>query len=155
MKPYIPRSFKIVLGCSLALLAFSPNVRAAGAKKPAPATNSLPAWASVKIPESVFEIPANPRQGRDPFFPQSAVDVPVVKARQPNLDNHAFVLNGITSPPMRTAMINGSTFEIGEEHELRLADGSRVMVKCEDIGSDSAIILAGGVRRELHLRFGL
>lgn len=147
---------KTILALGL-LLALATAAHGAGAKDPkAPAsTNSAPAWATVQIPQSVFVIPSSPKEGRDPFFPQATEDVPAARPHQPMVDNRAFVLNGITSPPKRTAMINGYTFEIGEEHELRLADGSRVLVKCEDIGSDSAVIMAGGVRRELHLRFGL
>jgi hypothetical protein len=52
-------------------------------------------------------------------------------------------------------MINGRTFEAGEEGEVRLPSGGKAMIKCEEIRSDSAVILFNGVRRELRLRFGL
>jgi hypothetical protein len=65
------------------------------------------------------------------------------------------VLNGITSPPRPTAMINGRTFEPGEEGEIRMPSGARMLIKCEDIRSESAIISVGGRRRELRLRSGL
>ena len=136
------------------------NVHAAQKAAPA-ATNTasvLPPIPSAEIPQSVFVIPANAREGRNPFFPQSSVVAPPPKISSTGalVDLTAgFVLNGITSPPRRTAMINGVTFEPGEEHEIKMPDGSKRLIKCEEIKSDSAIISAGGVRRELKLRFGL
>jgi hypothetical protein len=118
-------------------------------------TNALSALAPVEIPLSVFTISANPRECRNPFFPQSAVAAPLPVPKQNSSDFSSFILNGITSPPKRTAMINGSTFELGEEHEIKLPNGSKVMIKCEEIRADSAVISVGGVRRELHLRGGL
>ena len=83
-----------------------------------------------------------------------AAPVPPPNPNAP-VDVSSFVLNGITSPPKRTAMINGRTFEAGEEGEVRLPSGGKAMIKCEEIRSDSAVILFNGVRRELRLRFGL
>ncbi|HLH55033.1 MAG TPA: hypothetical protein VKY92_15595, partial [Verrucomicrobiae bacterium] len=65
------------------------------------------------------------------------------------------VLNGITSPPRRTAIVNNRTFERGEEGEVHLPNGNKVLIRCEEIRADSAIISVGGVRRELKLRSGL
>jgi len=120
------------------------------------ATNAIQAILSVEIPQSIFTIPANPKEGRNPFFPQARIEAPVNKTPKENsTDTTGIVLNGITSPPKRTAMINGYTFEQGEEHEVRRPDGSKVMIKCEDIRADSAIISLGGLRKELRLRMGL
>lgn len=52
-------------------------------------------------------------------------------------------------------MINGRTFEPGEEGEVRLSNGAKVLIKCEEIRTDSTVIVLNGVRRELRLRFGL
>jgi hypothetical protein len=111
----------------------------------------------VPIPQSTFVIPSQPSEGRNPFFPQSVVRVIPVQRPLPGnqIDPGAFVLNGITSPPRRTAMINGRTFEPGEEGEIRLPSGARMLIKCEDIRAESAIISAGGQRRELRMRSGL
>jgi hypothetical protein len=51
-------------------------------------------------------------------------------------------------------MINGRTFEAGEEGEVKLPGGARVLIKCEEIKADSAIIVIGGQRRELRFRTG-
>lgn len=133
------------------------KVEAATSKAPGGSrTNAVPSVILVEIPQSVFTIPSNPREGRNPFFPQSipAVPVPTPRPGSPP-DFSSFVLNGITSPPKRTAMINGRTFEAGEEGEVKLASGGKAMIKCEEIRSDSAVILVNGQRRELRLRFGL
>jgi len=110
----------------------------------------------VPIPQSTFVIPSQPTEGRNPFFPQSIVRaVPVKITPETVIDPSIFVLNGITSPPRRTAMINGRTFEPGEEGEVRLASGNKILIKCEEIRADSASILVGGKHRELHMRSGL
>ncbi len=117
----------------------------------------VPTFNPVEIPQSVFAIPASPKDGRNPFFPQLVpVVAPVVKPKEGGaIDMSGFLLNGITSPPRRTAMINGRTFEPGEEGEVKLPNGTKVLIKCGEIGTDSAVIQVNGVRRELRLRFGL
>lgn len=116
-------------------------------------TNQAPALAPVEIPQSIFVIPSNPKEGRNPFFPNSTFGVPLPPQVKPSIipvDINSFVLNGITSPPKRTAMINGRTFEVGEEGEVRLPSGGKELIKCEDIGPDWAIISSKGQRRELR-----
>jgi hypothetical protein len=123
-------------------------------------TNKMPVARlvpEVPIPQSLFVIPAQPSEGRNPFFPQSVVHtvVPAKVTKDPSFDWSVFVLNGITSPPKRTAMINGRTFEANEEGEVRLNTGGRMLIKCEAIKADSAIITVGGQIHELRLRSGL
>ncbi len=110
--------------------------------------------AEEEIPQSVFTIPSSPRQGRNPFFPRSSVSPVQIAKIVPGkgLDSSVFVLNGITSPPKRTAMINARTFEPGEQGEVKLSNGAKVMIKCLEIREDSAIISVAGERRELRLR---
>jgi len=148
-----------LISAALAFLSFVGTVSAdvAPPKAPARSRNSaVPVFTPVEIPQSVFVVPTSPKEGRNPFFPQSvAVASAVAPKNGAAVDVSGFVLNGITSPPKRTAMINGRTFEAGEEGELRLPSGAKVLIKCEQIGSDSTVILVNGVRRELRLRFGL
>lgn len=116
----------------------------------------VPTFTPAPIPQSVYVVPSSPKEGRNPFFPQSVATPTVVKPTPgATVDMAALVLNGITSPPRRTAMINGRTFEPGEEGEVKLPNGAKALIKCEEIGSDSTIIQINGVRRELRLRFGL
>jgi hypothetical protein len=160
MKVYIAHLSKVVLVLALVLAVLPVFAGGAGSKNAEAPTKTVdPAIASalapVDIPQSVFVISGNPRECRNPFFPQAVPLVPLPAPKANSADMNSFVLNGITSPPKRTAMINGSTFEVGEEHEVRVPSGAKVMVKCEDIRTDSAVIIVSGVRHELRLRGGV
>jgi len=147
------------IAASVVCFSFVGAVRADVAPSKAagkPRSSSVPTFTPVEIPQSVFVIPASPKDGRNPFFPQSVAVGPVVQPKAGTaIDSSGIVLNGITSPPKRTAMINGRTFEPGEEGEIRLPNGAKVLIKCEEIGADSTVILVNGSRRELRLRFGI
>jgi hypothetical protein len=120
-------------------------------------TNAPPAAARVEIPRSVFVVATQPSEGRNPFFPQSAskaAEPPkaVIAQKQVQADPFAsLVLNGITSPPKATAMVNGRIFERGEVAEIKLPGGAKVLLRCEEIKTDSAVFQAGDQRRELRL----
>jgi len=119
-------------------------------------TNTTPIASAPEIPKSVFNIPANAREGRNPFFPNSVTEKKPVKASPDVLDASSIVLNGITSPPKRTAMINGQTFEEGESGDIKLSNGARLPIKCLEIRADSALIdVKGSQKRELRLRNGI
>ncbi len=105
------------------------------------------------IPESVFNIPASPRQGRNPFFPASQAVLPRVKTNATgDVETTALVLNGITSPPKRMAMINGRSFEAGETGDVKLPNGQRITIRCVEIHDDRVVIMVAGQKRELQLR---
>jgi hypothetical protein len=159
MKPHLHSCLSLGLGLVFCGIASSERSLAStkeSAPKRAKVLN-IPAVPDVPLPQSVFNIPSQPSEGRNPFFPQSTVRVPVPNKVSPQnpVDTTLFVLNGITSPPKRTAMINGRTFEPGEEGEVRLPGGGKMLIKCEEIKSESATISVGGQRRELRLRSGL
>jgi hypothetical protein len=151
-----------ITGLALGLIAGAHVLpaRAEPAKAPASAAaataGSATAAGEADNPRSVFTLPSSPKEGRNPFFPQSTAAVPAnPKPTEADFGAAAFVLNGITSPPKRTAMINGRPFETGEESEIKLPSGSKILVKCVEIRDDSAVILVAGQRRELRLRFGI
>ena len=147
--------------CLLPLLALLPGIAASrAAEKPAAQTEPTAAVASAEpstpAPQSVFEIPATPKDGRNPFFPRSKSEAPVVVAQKATaIETATFVLNGITSPPKRTAMINGRTFEVGETGEVKFSNGMRISIRCLEIRDDAAIILVADQRRELRMRAGI
>lgn len=151
----IRHTFGFVLVLSLCL-GRSDTATAASSKAASSKASVVPTFVPAEIPQSVFAPPATPKDGRNPFFPQSVVLAPVVKPSEGSkVDMSGLVLNGITSPPRRTAMINGRTFEPGEAGEIKLPGGGKLLIKCESIGTDSTIIVVNGERREIHLRFGL
>jgi hypothetical protein len=142
------------------LLSSTVLARASSKDAPAKGTAKLPSnlrsVPEVSIPQSIFTIPSQPSEGRNPFFPQTVLRV-VIPTINPetSVDTSSFVLNGITSPPKRTAMINGRTFEPGEEGEVKLPAGGRMLIKCEQVKAESAVVVIAGQRRELRLRSGL
>lgn len=149
---------------TLALLLLVDTAAAKTTKTPAsgktaPATNAVPMASILEIPQSVFVIPATPKEGRNPFFPQSTAKTPPpppdLKGGPRPVSLSGLVLNGITSLPKRTVMINNRTFETGESGEVKLPGGGKVLLKVEEIKADSAIIVVNGERRELRLRLGL
>ena len=113
-----------------------------------------------EVPRSVFVVPANLTQGRNPFFPHSTRGMiqqqAPVKPSQPVVDVSDLTLNGVVPSGARpTAMINGRTFEVGEEGDIKLSDGQKLPVKLEEIKESSVVVTVRGQRRELHLRRGL
>jgi hypothetical protein len=141
----------------LAGAAFADSPKDTSAKAAGRAAASIKVVPEVTFPQSVFNVPVQPTDGRNPFFPQSTVQVVIIPkiTKENPIESFSFVLNGITSPPKRTAMINGRTFEAGEEGEVRMPSGAKILIKCQEIKVDSATIEVGGQKRELHMRSGL
>ena len=126
------------------------------AKPGASRSASAPPSGEIEIPQSVFLIPATPKEGRNPFFPRSTATLPPPIKKESLVDSSSLHLTGITSPPRATAMINNKTFEKGEEGEVKLASGNKLLIRCEQIKEDSVVILINGSqRRELRLRSGV
>ena len=122
------------------------------AEKAAPIPARTVTSTNSEIPKSVFVIPKNPQEGRDPFFPNSMHPYGISEKPQltPAVSN--LVLKGLSGPPDgRLAMINGRTFKTGEEGEVSTPAG-RVTIRVVEIRSDSVVIEVGGVRHELHMR---
>ncbi len=113
--------------------------------------------ASAAIPQSVFELPKTPQEGRDPFFPGStrpygtlaatATNAPAAQVTQLALK----ALAGTAE--RRFATINNRVFEIGEEGEVT-TPGGRVRLRCLEIRESSVLIEVGGVRQQLRMRPG-
>jgi hypothetical protein len=130
------------------------------AKKTPAASNAGPA--AVAPPQSVFTIPRTPQEGlRDPFFPRSSrifanAPAPVVTTtKEPVVIHVELKLQGISGPPNhRLPIINGRTFEVGEEAEVNTTSG-RVALRCVEVKGDTVIVIVNGDRRELKLRQGL
>ena len=150
-------TFFVLAGLLSSTVLSQASSKDAPAKGAAKVPSNLRSVPEVAIPQSVFTIPSQPSEGRNPFFPQSVVRVAIPLRVNPEnaIDTSSFVLNGITSPPKRTAMINGRTFEPGEEGEVKLPTGGKMLIKCEEVKADSAVIVISGQRRELRLRSGL
>jgi len=121
-----------------------------------PLTLAAPAGsaAAIQPAKSVFIVPANSSQGRDPFFPKSLrpYESATVTPGTSHADLTALAMQGISGPPdHRLAIINNVTFGVGDVAEVRTPQG-RLRVHCIDITGNTAVIEVGGQRQELHYR---
>jgi hypothetical protein len=120
-------------------------------------TNAAPAEAA--IPQSVFVQPATKEEGKDPFFPRSLrpYGPGPVKASTNNPAPQMVVelkYNGMSgTADHRLAIINGRTFEQGEEGEVRSGQG-RVSIRVVEIKPDYVVVIAAGQQQVLR-RSGL
>ena len=131
---------KTTLFLALAAIAVPP-VQAEPAKaapvKPAPAL-------------SVFILPTNPREGRDPFFPESTRPYEEAAPQTTN-SAKALVVKGLSWEHGRAmVIINNHTFAIGDEGEV-LASGGRVHLRLTELRKDAVVIEVNGSRRELTI----
>lgn len=140
-------SFLLLGLCASADFAGTGTTPAPGAGK---GTNAVP-----QIPRSVFTLPSNKNEGKDPFFPSSGRVYVRVGPRPTNTDTPAppkLILQGLDGPPHRMAVINGHPFAPGEEGEVKQSDGSRVLIKCLEITDESAVVEVRGDRLVLRMR---
>lgn len=148
----IMRSKIVVLLCGASVVASALAGTASAAQ-----TNQ------VARPRSVFI--DDPKQGKDPFFPDSVRRAPVV-AQAPaqgkaatssaNLAS-ALQLKGISgSKSQPYALINNATLAEGESTDIR-AGSQVVTVRCREIRDRSVLVEIGGTGeiRELRLREGI
>ncbi len=163
MQSHLTSAAKALLVGALAISCCQTALCAAKTKAPSTvsAGANAPAAIRAEIPKSVFVIPSSPKEGRNPFFPQSAVQAPPPdpgRSKPPVIpDTSLIVVNGITPPPSPrpTAMINSRTFEEGEPGEIKLPNGVKVLIKCIEIKADSVIIEMNGQKQELKFKPGL
>jgi len=97
--------------------------------------------------QSVFVIPSNAKEGRDPFFPDS--NRPYEAAIAHTADLATLALKGISRiGDHYFAIIGTHTFGVGDEEDVLTSQG-RIHVRCVEIKANSVIIEAGGQRHEL------
>jgi hypothetical protein len=135
----------VVFGMATARTA--PPETKPGAERPVAPSNA--------VPQSVFVVPKNPKEGRDPFFPNSTLlwgTVSKTPKQTSTPEAAPMVLMGISGTgDHKLAIINNRTLAEGEETEVS-SGGGRIRFRCVEIKKDSVIIEVGGERRELRLR---
>jgi hypothetical protein len=102
------------------------------------------------VSRSVFVLPKNRNEGRDPFFPTSTRLYESVASKNPPVgDLSSLVLKGISGPPdHRLAIINNHTFGVGDEGDV-VTPHSRIHLRCIEIKAKSVVVESGGQRHEL------
>ena len=126
------------------------------------AAGSLPLFAAspaqrakLEIQPSVFAIPSNASEGRDPFFPSSTrvyADNVQNQTHGPSLTE--LTLKSILGTPQRAfAIINNHAFAPGDDEDVMTKSGQRLHVFCVDINpqAGTATVEAGGMSETLHL----
>jgi hypothetical protein len=100
---------------------------------------------------SGFVMPANPSEGRDPFFPESTRPYASAVVASHTVEINAFSVKGISIEGGHSmAIINNHTFAVGDEGDV-LTPGGRVHLRCLEIRAHSVVISVNGSRRELSI----
>lgn len=143
--------------CAL-LVATASTVTAAGGTSTNSAAKSLDKTppAIIEPAKSMFNMPKNKSEGRDPFYPnsnyvyeQSSNKTGTKTAAPVAID---LVLKGIGGTPAnRLATINTRTFSKGDDGEMNTSSG-RVQIHIIDILEDAVILTVNGEQRELRFR---
>jgi hypothetical protein len=99
---------------------------------------------------SVFVLPSNPKEGRDPFFPDSDRPYEISAAASPQAGKvTSLVLMGFAGPlNHRLVIINNHTFGVGDSGSVMTPSG-RIRLRCIEIKADSVVVETGGQRHEL------
>ena len=110
-----------------------------------------PAAVTPPIPRSVFNQPKSPKEGRDPFFPNSMrMFATVVIPKASTNDLNSLVIRGKSGAPDHPlVIINDVTFAVGDERDVITPRG-RVRIRCLQIVGDLAVIEANGQHHELR-----
>lgn len=100
---------------------------------------------------SVFAMPASVRDGRDPFFPESARPYEDAVASKRTVDSTAFSVKGLSVEHGHSmVIINNHTFAVGDEGDVMTATG-RVHIRLAEIRTGVVVIEVNGSRRELSV----
>lgn len=124
----------------LSLSAFAAPVKQSS-KTTVAETNTVP-----QAMPSLFTMPSNPSQGRDPFFPNSKRPYESATAK-PGNDASDVILRGIVGD---VAVINNHSFRGGEEGDISTA-GGRMHIRCISVKKDAVVIEVDGERHELQI----
>lgn len=145
----------LVLAARVSVAESSDKPLVAHARTAAPVAAARPVAEPIAPPVSTFVVPRKPVDGRDPFFPNSnrvyGTDNTVTN-RPPTIVAD-LVLKGISGTPEQPlAIINTTTFTVGESNEVILKNG-RLRIQCVEINMSLGTVLLqiGSERRELRL----
>jgi hypothetical protein len=110
--------------------------------------------AKPEIPKSVFTVPANSNEGRDPFFPNSTrvYEQQEAKSHVNESPVTALQVKSIMGAAPRYFAIIGTkdysggahTFGVGEDGDVITRDGRRLTIRCTKITPSSVMVEVNG-----------
>jgi hypothetical protein len=114
------------------------------------ADNSKTPAVAPASPRSVFDVPTNAKDGRDPFFPESsrladeAARAAAATVASSTTEVSSLKVPGISGTPGHLlAIINNHTFSVGDEGDVITTSG-RIHLRCVDIQPDAVTVEIGG-----------
>jgi hypothetical protein len=122
---------------------------AAGPVYGAAPTNSI-----VKAPpvRSVFAVPTNAGEGRDPFFPESSRVFQLAVINSKTVEISSLAVKGFYRDAKGAlVIINNHTFAVGDEGDVK-TPGGRVHIRCLEIRSNVVVIDINGQKHELNFK---
>jgi hypothetical protein len=117
----------------------------------AQAEDNTPANLNPSQAQSIFVQPAGPRDGRDPFFPESTR---IVETSVPT--THTVEISSLKVPGIfgesghLLAIINNHTFAAGDEGDVKTSAGT-VHLRCLQIQTDHVIVEMNGQIHRINL----
>jgi len=108
--------------------------------------------AKTNLVHSVFILPTNPGEGRDPFFPKSNRPYETaMTATNKNVEITALVVRGVSgSSDRRLVIINNHTFAAGDIADV-ITEQGRIRVHCVEIKPRSVVVEVGSQYHELPI----
>jgi hypothetical protein len=101
--------------------------------------------------QSVFILPTNPREGRDPFYPESTRTIEAAAVASHTVEITDLKVPGISGTPGHLlAIINNHTFGVGDEGDVLTSSG-RVNLRCLDIQPDYVLVEINGQVHRINL----
>ena len=98
---------------------------------------------------SVFIIPSNAREGRDPFFPESTRPFEAAVQVSHKVEATSLVIKGFSGTPShRFVIINNHTFAPGDEGDV-LTNNGRAHIHCVEIRNNVVVVEINGQRSEI------
>jgi len=101
--------------------------------------------------QSVFVLPSSPKEGRDPFYPESTRTLQITPAAVHAVEITSLRVPGITGEPGHLlAIINNHTFAVGDVGDVMTPAG-RVTVRCLEIQADHVVVEINGQPHRINL----
>ncbi|MEI8288093.1 MAG: hypothetical protein WCH99_01360 [Verrucomicrobiota bacterium] len=145
---------KIFLTAAAVLALLQTALAAPDKAAPQKISSANPAAPKPAPVRSVFLIPANNKEGRDPFFPESPrlFEATASTTNRSVIDANTLVCKGVLGTPGQfVAIINNHAFAVGDESEVKTA-GGHAHIRCVDIRNNLVTVEINGQRRELNIK---